>query len=75
MKTHHARSCTNCGTDSNKGQWWGLRNYFGISGYFCPKCYDKVSHDSYNKPNHPGEYLLILLKQSSKDTQWYERVE
>jgi hypothetical protein len=52
-----------------------LRNYFGISGYFCPKCYDKVSHDSYNKPNHPGEYLLILLKQSSKDTQWYERVE
>jgi hypothetical protein len=58
--------CTNCGSDSKKGQWWNLSDYYGISGYFCPACYDKVSHDSYRNPNHPGEYFMILLKQPIK---------
>lgn len=46
------------------GQWWHLKDYFGLSGTFCPDCYDKVSHDSYRKPNRPNDYLLLLLKLS-----------
>jgi hypothetical protein len=42
-----------------------LNSYYGITGNFCPVCRDKVSHDSNRNPNHPDEYLLILLKQSS----------
>ena len=60
--------CTNCGytTDSEDNSargFWSLRKYYGISGYFCGPCYDKVSHDSYGNPDQPGEYLAILLKQ------------
>ena len=44
------------------GQWWHLKGYFGLSGTFCSDCYDKVSHDSYQKPCRPNDYLLMLLK-------------
>jgi len=57
-------TCTNCGHESSDGRgFWGLRNYFNISGHFCGPCYDKVSHDSYGNPEQPGEYIAILLKQ------------
>lgn len=46
------------------GQWWHLNNYFGLTGTFCPTCYDKVSHNSYWQPNNPKDYLLVLLKLS-----------
>ncbi len=54
------KKCLAC--DSTKGQFWYLKNYFGISGSLCSPCYDKVSHDSYGKPNRPGDYLLMLMK-------------
>lgn len=62
--------CTNCGKEKvvEKGQhdgWWNLSNYYGIRGHFCGKCYDKVSHDSYGRPEQPGEYIAILLKQQT----------
>jgi hypothetical protein len=59
--------CTGCDTDkeTRKGQWWFLRGYFGITGQFCPDCYDKISHDSYQQPRHPAEYTLMLLKLSN----------
>jgi hypothetical protein len=59
--------CDNCKTiyKTNKG-FWGLRNYHLVSGYFCSKCYDKVSHNSYGRPEQPAEYIAILLKQGHK---------
>mgnify|MGYP000417390400 CR=1 FL=1 len=54
--------CSNCGCN-RAGQGWSLRNYYGITGRFCQECYDKVNHDSYGNPEHPGEYIAILLKQ------------
>jgi hypothetical protein len=60
----HTPQCKGCGTTRNPGQWWHLSNYFKISGMFCSACYDKVSHDSYGEPNHPHDYLLMLLKLS-----------
>lgn len=41
------------------GGAWYLRNYHGISGTFCPKCYSDVSHDSYGRPNHPRKFEKI----------------
>lgn len=40
--------------------WWTLSGYFGLSGFFCPTCYDKVRHDAYGKPVHPRSYRRIL---------------
>jgi hypothetical protein len=59
--------CTSCDTDKETcgGQWWFLRDYFGIRGQFCPDCYDKISHNSYGQPEHPEEYTLMLLKLSN----------
>lgn len=58
-------NCTNCGMTKvqRPGQWWGLGRYFGISGTFCPDCYELVSHDPYGKPRHPAEYEAIKAKQ------------
>ena len=60
-------NCTNCGIKKteNSGQWWNLHNYFKINGRFCPTCYNKVSHDGYERPKNPNDYLLILLKQTN----------
>ena len=57
-------NCTSCNTpkEGNKTTWWSCQNYFNLSGYFCGDCYDKVSHDSYGKPEQPAEYLAMLLK-------------
>ncbi len=56
-------ACDNT-VETKKGQWWHLNNYFGLSGRFCPDCYDKVSHNSYGQPTRPKDYTLMLLKQS-----------
>ena len=58
--------CRGCGTLENSGQWWQLNNYYGISGRFCSECYDQVSHDSYEQPRRPDDYVLMLLKLSGK---------
>lgn len=55
--------CANC---NNHEQAWFLSNYYGISGGFCRACYDKVSHDSYGRPENPAEYLCVLLKQKTR---------
>jgi hypothetical protein len=57
--------CTNCGhtQEGTDLGFWSLNNYYGIRGRFCGPCYNKVSHDSYGNPEHPGEYIAILLKQ------------
>ena len=68
--------CTNCGYTTSTETYaeelaagfWSLRGYYNISGYFCGPCYDKVSHDSYGKPEQPGEYIAILLKQTAQLT-------
>jgi hypothetical protein len=54
------KKCTNCVTTDPKGQWWYLYNYYKISGYFCPRCYEDVSHDSAGNPNHPIKYKMML---------------
>lgn len=69
----HNRSCTNCGKIHpgydvplmDREQWWGLMDHYGISGVFCSKCYELVSHDSFGVPRHPKEYKKILNKQKS----------
>lgn len=56
--------CSNCGAEQRKQSgWWNLNGYYGLWGYFCGPCYNKVSHDSYGEPEQPGEYIAILLKQ------------
>jgi len=63
--------CTNCNVEKPKGearqsdpQWWHLGGYYGISGTFCPDCYELVSHDSYGVPRHPAEYQQIKEKHA-----------
>ena len=62
------RKCTACerpydgGMKIGKRAWWNLNGYNGFSGYFCPQCYDMISHDAYNKPKDPEGYLFMLLK-------------
>ena len=60
--------CQACNTtkENRQGQWWHLRGYFGFSGSFCPDCYDKISHDSYGRPNSPKDYTFMLLKLSGQ---------
>ena len=48
--------------ERDQGQWWNLSNYHGITGYFCPACYDKVAHDSYGRPKRPNDHLLMMLR-------------
>ena len=62
MVTYQKPPCSNCGKTVTSGGW-ALNGYHGLKGYYCGKCYDLVSHDSYGNPNYPNEYLMILLKQ------------
>ena len=69
-------TCTNCGVQESREfgqlgspQWWHLRNYYCLSGTFCPSCYDQVSHDSYGYPNNPGAYAMILVKQAGATSE------
>jgi RNase P subunit RPR2 len=57
-------TCPGCGIQDrySSRQWWGLNNYHGISGRFCGDCYDKVAHDSRDRPRQPAEYLMMLLR-------------
>jgi hypothetical protein len=59
------KTCRGCGKtkphDDYKEQWWFCSGYFKISGTFCSKCYDKISHRD-GKPEQPAEYLMMLLK-------------
>lgn len=62
-KQYSPQPCTNCGDVEVRGQWWGLSSYFEVTGYFCPKCYDLVAHDSYRQPTNPEQYKAIRVKQ------------
>ena len=58
-------NCKGCGRSKEEDrweQWWGLRNYYGFTGSFCGDCYDKISHDSYGRPERPGDHLLMRIK-------------
>ena len=62
-KMQKTKSCNFCEVESGANkQFWSLRDYYGVSGYFCGKCYDKISHNSYGQPNYPAEYTAFLLK-------------
>lgn len=65
--------CSNCGKDA-QGRGWSLRGYYGINGYFCSPCYDKVSHNSYGEPENPGEYIMILLRQQGSPVKYHQGV-
>jgi len=60
------RKCGHCEVNKSDraGQWWSCSRYFGISGYFCPSCYEKISHDAHGQPLHPAEYLMFLMQQT-----------
>ncbi len=64
--------CVMCGKQRIKhhiagaGEFWGLSNYFGLSGTFCVTCYSKVSHDSYGRPEHPVMHRLAVVKQNKE---------
>ena len=66
--SHYDRKCAGCerpydgGIAAGKRAWWWLSGYYKISGYFCPQCYDMISHDAYGKPTDPEGYLLMVLK-------------
>jgi hypothetical protein len=60
--------CNGCGASGGQapiGTWWSLRDYYGITGRFCPACYDKVAHDGFGKPRNSEEYLFMLLRVSN----------
>lgn len=55
--------CRACGKE-NKGtktQWWYLSGYYGLSGFVCSACFEKVAHRN-GKPNHPAAYRNIIKK-------------
>ena len=60
------RACSACGDSTAQGQWWHLSNYYGLSGTFCPACYEKVSHDAFGMAKHPDEYAEICKKMEIK---------
>ena len=39
---------------------WRLRDYYGISGVLCGRCYDRVRHDAYGRVYHPVMYRKAL---------------
>lgn len=60
-------SCTGCGSVRlSELPGWYLKNYYGLTGYFCKTCYGKVSHNSYGEPQNPEEFTFMLLKLSGK---------
>jgi hypothetical protein len=61
--TWSKQPCTHCGEVEVAGQWWSLRDYYGVSGYFCPDCMEMVSHTSYEMPIHPAQYQAVLVAQ------------
>ena len=61
--------CTGCGImpQPSAEQWWHLNDYYGFTGFYCPDCYDKISHDSYGNPQDPEGFTLMLLKNQTVD--------
>ena len=62
MNIEHAK-CRACGKEHSgtKSQWWHLSGYYGLSGFVCSECFEKVSHRD-GKPKHPVSYRIILKK-------------
>jgi hypothetical protein len=63
------RVCDGCNTTATTEtvttrSWWTLRDYHGITGFFCPACTDMVQHDSHGQPENPEAYTFFLLKYS-----------
>ena len=59
--------CDLCGKDQ-KGHIehaWRLRDYYGISGLLCGRCYERVRHDAYGRPYRPVMYCKALEKLES----------
>lgn len=65
MTDTNSQKCTCCSVSHRlrQGQWWHLSGYHKLWGFFCPDCYEKVSHDAYGNPRHPEEYARILAHQ------------
>ena len=56
------RTCTCCGNDHSRGQWWSLKNYYGFTGLYCGQCYDLVKHDAFDRPVNPQGLVLARLR-------------
>jgi hypothetical protein len=55
--------CSACGKEHSgtKTQWWFLNNYYGVTGFVCGRCFDKVAHRD-GKPDHPVAYRNMVKK-------------
>jgi len=46
--------CECCGKQGEGyKQFWSMYDYYGINGWICVKCYDKVEHDKDGNPKNP----------------------
>jgi hypothetical protein len=53
-------ACVVCHTErGGPGTWWHLSDYYGLRGWFCSACYERVSHDPYGVPKHPKQYEWV----------------
>lgn len=68
LKKYDPQPCSCCDNVKVEGQWWSLREYFGITGYFCPNCMDKVQHDPRKNPINPDQYRAVLVQQQLEQT-------
>lgn len=64
------KTCRHCGTTDQRGQWWSLKNYYGLSGWFCFRCNDLVEHRSFHndpigQPVNPSGYAQVIEKYRS----------
>jgi len=60
--------CDNCGKtkkqiSKEEGNWWNLSDYHHVTGYFCPLCFELVSHN-HNEPRHPTRWSEIAVMQA-----------
>jgi hypothetical protein len=64
MNDPNAVKCAACDQPPHPGiksQWWHLRDYYGVSGWVCRTCFNKVRHVN-DKPVHPVVYRNIMKK-------------
>ena len=61
VKKMETIKCGACGKKHNgtKTQWWHLKGYFGLTGFVCSNCFEKVAHRD-GKPIHPVAYRNVL---------------
>ena len=64
------QKCCACGKEhtGTKTQWWRLSGYYGLNGFVCAGCFEKVAHRD-GKPNHPVAYRNILKKLASSNAK------